>query len=97
MPESTLASPKVMHQPERQRFVAEIDGHECVADYRLRDGVMHMTHTGVHPRLQGHGIAARLVEAALQHARDNGLRVNPLCSYVGVYMRRHPETLDLLA
>lgn len=90
-------SPSVTHEPERQRFVAEIEGHLSVADYRLDGKVMQMVHTGVHPSLRGHGVAAALVEAALQHARSAGLRVDPQCSYVRTYMNRHPETKDLLA
>ncbi len=88
---------QIRHEVDRHRFVIEIDGHLCVADYRLRDGVMQMTHTGVDRSLEGRGIAAALVGAALKHARLSGLRVEPTCSYVRAYMNRHPETLDLLA
>jgi uncharacterized protein len=41
-------------------------------------------------------VAARLVKAALDWAREQQLRVRPSCSYVATYMRRHPETQDLL-
>ena len=85
----------IEHHPEAQRFEITVDGLRSVAEYRLADGGMHMTHTGVPPALQGRGIAARLVQAALDHARAQGLKVNPLCSYVRVYMQRHPETQDL--
>jgi len=37
------------------------------------------------------------VRAALAHARAAGWRVRPSCSYVASYMRRHPQTQDLLA
>jgi predicted GNAT family acetyltransferase len=55
-----------------------------------------LTHTGVPKPLRGRGIAAELVRAALEHARSRGLKVRPDCSYTEAYMRRHPETLDLL-
>ncbi|HWP21028.1 MAG TPA: GNAT family N-acetyltransferase [Burkholderiaceae bacterium] len=87
----------VTHDPARQRFEALVDGQLSVADYHLRDGVMHMTHTGVPPSLRGRGIAAALVQEALAHAEREGLKVNPLCSYVRTYMERHPETRKLLA
>ncbi|CAN5432752.1 GNAT family N-acetyltransferase [soil metagenome] len=79
------------------RFQARVENQLCVADYQLRDNVMHMTHTGVPPALEGRGIAAKLVAAAFEHAREKGLKINPLCSYVAVYMRRHPETASLHA
>lgn len=87
----------IEHRPEAGRFQVEVDGHLCVADYRLQGSTMVMTHTGVSPALQGRGIAAALVQAALDHAREQGFKVNPLCSYVEVYMRRHPETQSLRA
>ncbi|MEP6504008.1 MAG: GNAT family N-acetyltransferase [Betaproteobacteria bacterium] len=87
----------VHHNEPQQRFEATVDGQLCVADYRLRDGVMWMTHTGVPPAVGGRGIAAELVRVALAHAESRGLKVEPSCSYVEAYMRRHPETRALLA
>ena len=81
----------IEHQPARGRFQAIVDGEACVADYRLDGGVMLITHTAVAPRLQGRGIAGALVQAALDHARSQGLQVNPLCSYARAYLRRHPQ------
>lgn len=85
------------HDAGLGRFSAVVHGHLCVCDYRLREGVMAITHTEVARELEGQGIAAELVRAALAHARDNGLKVRPLCSYVQAYMRRHPEVQSLLA
>ena len=87
----------IEHLPQQGRFQAIVDGRRCVCDYRLVGSVMYMTHTEVAPELEGRGIAAALVEAALAHARANGLKINPLCSYVRGYMRRHPESSALLA
>ena len=87
----------IEHLPARGRFQALIEGEACVADYRLDAGVMFITHTEVPPRLAGRGIAAALTRAALDHARAQGLKVNPLCSYARAYMRRHPDTRALLA
>jgi predicted GNAT family acetyltransferase len=87
----------ITHNAAASRFETTVDGHLCVADYRLADGRMLMTYTAVAPALQGRGIAGALVQAALDHARTQGLKVRPLCSYVAAYMRRHPQTLDLLA
>lgn len=87
----------VIHNAAQSRFETTVEGLLCVADYRLQGSVMRMTHTGVPPQLEGRGIAAALVRAALDHARAHGLKVDPACSYVAVYMRRHPETQDLHA
>lgn len=89
-------SAAIVHNAAASRFETHAGGELSVADYELIDGVMWMTHTSVPSSLRGQGVAARLVEAALAHARAQGLKVRPACSYVASYMRRHPETLDLL-
>ena len=83
----------IEHLVGQQRFQVIVEGEACVADYRLRDGVMAIVHTEVAPRLNGRGIAGALVQAALDHAQAQGLKVNPLCSYAATYMRRHTDTL----
>jgi len=88
-------APAIEHVPGR--FQTVVEGRICVCDYRIVDRVMQFTHTGVPPAVEGRGIAAALVEAALAHARAEGLKVDPICSYVRLYMQRHPETQDLLA
>ena len=88
---------QIEHDRSGSRFVTHVDKRLCVADYRVDGRVMTMHHTYVPPALEGRGIAATLVGAALTHARDQGLLVRPTCSYVARYMQRHPETLDLLA
>jgi predicted GNAT family acetyltransferase len=93
---SLNASPiTVVHRPQTQCFEALVDGLRCELDYQLRGSVMHIVHTGVPRALEGRGIAAQLVATALVHARAEQWRVVPVCGYVEVYMRRHPETADL--
>jgi uncharacterized protein len=87
----------VTHNTARQRFETTVDGHVCVADYQLQGNVMWMTHTGVPSAVGGRGIAAELVRVALEWADEKGHTVEPSCSYVEVYMRRHPATQKLLA
>lgn len=78
------------------RFEVRSGGLLAVLEYELADGEMALTHTEVAPELEGRGIAARLARAALDHAREKGLKVVPLCSYVATYIRRHPEYQTLL-
>ncbi|RPH41366.1 MAG: N-acetyltransferase [Burkholderiales bacterium] len=91
------AAPEVRHLPEANRFEAVVDGHVCRLDYLIDDGTMRIHHTEVPYPLEGRGIAAALTRTAIDHARASGLRVQPLCSYVRTWLRRHPEHADLLA
>ena len=86
----------VTHDRAAQRFEAQVEGGRCVANYRRVGGVMHIVHTEVPAALQGRGLAGDLVRGVLDQARTLGWRVRPVCSYVAAYMRRHPETQDLL-
>lgn len=96
--------PVVVHRPEMQAFVATAVANSgeagaattAVCAYRRQGDTLVLHHTEVPPALQGQGIAAVLVHAALDWARAERLQVRPVCSYVAAYMRRHPDTLDLL-
>ena len=87
----------IRHIAEQSCFECTVDGLRCEMDYRRTGNVLAITHTGVPPELEGRGIAAALVRFALAYARENGLKIRPLCSYVRVYMQRHKDTQDLLA
>lgn len=86
----------VIHNKSATRFEATVDGLLCVASYRRSPGLVDLHHTGVPQALEGRGIAAALVAEALAWAAVEGLKVRPSCSYVRVYMQRHPETLRLM-
>lgn len=96
-PHQRVADLAIRHDATQPGFDCEVDGLRCLIDYHLVGSVMHITHTEVPPALEGRGIAAALVRFALAHAREHGLTVNPLCSYVRIYMQRHAETHDLRA
>ena len=84
------------HRPEADCFEAVVDGLRSECAYRLSPGLVTIFHTGVPRALQGRGVAAALVATALAWVREQGLKVRPSCSYVALYMRRHPETQDLM-
>ena len=84
------------HDAARHRFHLDIEGAEAYLAYRLAGTVMQIVHTEVPPALGGRGIAGRLVEAAVAHARATGWQVMPQCSYAHAWMQRHPESLDLV-
>ena len=83
----------------RGRYVIDLgDGFEAEMNYtKPRDGVLSIHHTGVPSEFEGRGIAAKLVNAAIDDARAQGNKIEPLCSYVAAQFRRHREWSDLLA
>ena len=67
------------------------------AAYRRRNGRIALIHTEVDEALEGRGLGSRLVTAALDDARDQGLEVVPLCPFVASFIDRHPEYQDIVA
>ncbi len=90
-------SGEIRNNKAESRFEMDAGGDLAVAYYRREPGVITFTHTETPYRLQGQGIASRLVRGALEAARAEGLKVVPRCSFVSAYLGRHPEFNDLLA
>lgn len=95
---STLA---IRHEATGDRgayTIALPDGSVADMTYiRRTNGVMAIDHTGVPPHYEGRGIALRLVKAAIADARREGFTIDPICPYVAVQFRRHPDWADLHA
>ncbi|WP_404402217.1 GNAT family N-acetyltransferase [Pelagibacterium halotolerans] len=81
------------------RYWADLgDGFEAEMTYRIRaDGARIIDHTGVPKPFEGRGYALQLVRRAIADAREEDFRIVPLCPYVAVQFRRHPEWEDLRA
>lgn len=101
-PEPTRADPDteeivVVEAPERERFEVTVDGELAgFLDYHARDGLLALVHTEVDESFGGRGLGGRLARAALDAARGRNLAVLPFCSFVGKWIGRHPEYLDLV-
>jgi predicted GNAT family acetyltransferase len=84
---------------QRQRYEFEVDGPRPLIDYMKNPskGVIYLTHTEVPGSLQGQGVGKELVRQILADVERQGLTVVPSCPFVASYMKRHPETMHLLA
>lgn len=82
------------------RYFAEVAGSDETGhlDWEARgEGIRVATHTIVPPPIGGRGVAAKLVEAMVADAREQGFRIDPRCSYVDAAFRRHKDWADLRA
>ena len=70
------------YEPQYKRSAAYIDGTligEC--DYSVKDNTWYITHTEVDPSFGGRGIARELVNIVAQKAKDQNVKLIPICSY----------------
>ena len=70
-----------------------MDNSERVAEMRVSVNGENLTvfHTEVSPKLQGQGIAGKLLEEMVRYAREHKKKVIPLCPYVKAQFTRHKE------
>jgi predicted GNAT family acetyltransferase len=64
---------------------------------RAGDDLVIIDHTEVHPKLQGLGVARRLLDAAVAWARATKTRVMATCPYALAQFERDPSIRDVLA
>lgn len=88
----------VTHATDRNRFEADLgpDGVAYLAYSPRGDDVLDLQHTIVPDAAQGRGVGTQLVAAALDHAREHGMRIVPSCPFVAEWLDGHPEAMDLV-
>lgn len=81
--------------PKGGRYVTIINGDEAEMTYS-RAGATRIIidHTGVPDSMRGLGVGKRLVEAAVQDARAEGVKIIPLCPFAKATLEKHPEWQD---
>jgi predicted GNAT family acetyltransferase len=83
---------------ELSRLDAHVDG-ELVgfAAYEVcDDGVWTFHHTEVFEGNEGKGYGQQLAAGVVDLAREQGIKIHPTCSFIASYVRKHPETQDIL-
>jgi predicted GNAT family acetyltransferase len=80
------------------RFALLVDGDVGgLAAYRVRDGVVVITHSEVDRRFRGQGLGTELARRTLDELRARGARVHPACPFFARFIGDHPEYDDLVA
>ena len=88
--------PDVKHNAAERRFEIDTPAGMALLQYLERDRSIDLVHTEVPGALEGQGYGAALARAALDHARENDLKVIPSCPFVSTYVRRHQEYAALV-
>jgi len=86
---------KVRHTGE-QFLIRLAKGKYAHLEYHISADALYIDSTFVPEEYRGRGLADTLMKAAIEHAKDNKLKIVPVCSYAELFFERHPEYQNLL-
>ena len=99
-PAFDLSQLNLAHVPDKRRFEARL-GEKVVSIAAYADsedpgradaaGIRDFYHTLTQPAYGGNGIAARLIQWALDESIAEGYRIQTGCSFVKYFVDTHPE------
>ncbi len=76
---------------ERKQYEFHIRGQIARIEYIKAQNIVYLTHTEIPIQLEGKGIGSSLVRQVLQDIKEKDLTLVPLCPFVALYVKRHPE------
>lgn len=89
---------KQRENEKRGRFFVEIDGKKlALMTYsKAGQGKIIIDHTEVDESLKGQGVGYKLVEAAVEYARENNIKIMPLCPFAAAVFKKREAYKDVL-
>ena len=76
---------------------AEGETRRVWADYAVQGDRRAILHVEADDALRGSGATGKFMQSLADHARSEGHRLTPVCSYAVAWFRRHPDQADILA
>jgi predicted GNAT family acetyltransferase len=88
---------KVQDDPKKSRFEILVDGAVGgFAAYRIRDGLVIITHSEIDRNFRGQGLGSQLAEQTLDQLRERDARVVAACPFFAQYVSEHHDWDDIL-
>lgn len=86
----------VTDYPGKKRYEATVEGSRAFVEYIKAKDKIYLTHTEVPTVLEGKGIGSSLVLKVLEDVERKDLTLVPLCPFVAMYLKKHPEWKKLV-
>ena len=86
--------PPVVDNDQARQFELAVDGALAFLTYRVVGPRLVLIHTEVPDALEGRGVGADLVRAAVARAEADALTLVPKCPFVRAWLERHPGEAD---
>ena len=81
----------VVDNPSAKQYEAKVEDSLARIEYIKAQDKIYLTHTEVPQALEGKGIGSALVLKVLEDIEEKELTLVPLCPFVALYLKRHPE------
>lgn len=89
---------KIIHESDNKRSAAyDEDKNIGESTYSESKGLWIIDHTFVEEEYGGQGIAGKLVAELVERARENQIKIIPLCPFAEREFRQRPEYADVLS
>ncbi len=87
---------ELIDNAEAKQYEFHVDGKTPKIEYIKAQDKIYLTHTEVPKGLEGRGFGTAIVGAALRDIELKELTLVPLCPFVALYIKRHPEWKKLV-
>ena len=79
-------------------FIATIDDQQAgLIEYSLvNEHTIILAHTEVNDNFRGQGVGQAILKHIIEYARENDIRLIPLCPFTKAEIDKHPEYHDVL-
>ncbi|WP_396589535.1 GNAT family N-acetyltransferase [Allomuricauda sp. R78024] len=81
---------------EAKEFQFRIGESNARIEYIKAKEKIYLTHTEVPRDYEGKGVGSELIKQALEYIKARDLTLVPLCPFVAMYIKRHPEWKTLV-
>ena len=95
-PELMETKQSLIDNSEAKQYEFHTDGYTPFIEYIKAKDKIFLTHTEVPKELEGKGVGSALVKAVLEEVDQMNLTLVPLCPFVAMYIKRHPEWKKLV-
>lgn len=76
---------------QKSRYEYQVGDAIVFANYRRKDGTLYIDYVEAPPELRGSGAAGKLMEYVVSQAKQDELKIIPICGYAASWLKRHPQ------
>jgi predicted GNAT family acetyltransferase len=90
---------KILHDEAGKRgaFIAFYDDEQAgLISYIRSNGDMHLMHTEVEEKFRGRNVGKNILLEIVKHARENNMKIHPVCPFAISMFKRMEEIHDVL-